>query len=157
MCKQRSVEGSGFAKARHHCARCHTCAETSQIQSLFLAGDGDWAFPQTPSGLENCVWGSKLWPSQSPVSASKASSAEPGSTHSQRAGDATTGKSKGSTAGAGKYDISVTCSSRAYQAAHPLISCDQPQSLSKSLHNQLFSKDGIDVAAVLTPSPKQAS
>lgn len=38
------------------------------IQMCFLPGDDEWTFPQTPSSLQNSVWGSKLWPSQSPLS-----------------------------------------------------------------------------------------
>lgn len=32
---------------------------------LMVAGNEEWAFPQTPSSLQGCNWGSKLWPSPS--------------------------------------------------------------------------------------------
>ena len=34
-------------------------------KSSGVTGEEEWAFPQTPSSLQGCNWGSKLWPSPS--------------------------------------------------------------------------------------------
>lgn len=91
---------------------------------LLHTGDDEWTFPQTPSSLQNSVWGSKLWPSQSPISNAATTASLPTHTIAEYSSREEVGEEQcqklASTAEKRQrqsFAISITCGDKAKSAA----------------------------------------